>query len=179
MANEGREAGGARREEEDADRKYGDRAVAAAADPAQWEIWEAPEGQREVLYQSFPEFTCLCPRSGYPDFATVHLVTIPDRKVLELKHLKLWLNSFRDRRISHEAAAAEIVDTLARTLDLFYAFILMAYTPRGNLLTVPMIEYRRPGLGELPETDRLVFAFANAARVRDRLIDLAIKTAQP
>ena len=78
-----------------------------------WEIWSAPEGHREVLYQRFPEFTCLCPRSDYPDFATVHLVTIPDRKVLELKHLKLWLNSFRDRAISHELATAEIVEQAA------------------------------------------------------------------
>ena len=54
-----------------------------------------------TIRMRIPEFTCLCPRSGYPDFATVHLVTVPDRKVLELKHLKLWLNSYRERRISH------------------------------------------------------------------------------
>lgn len=172
MLDERREAGGGRRVEEG--QRYGDEAIKAVADPAQWEIWAAPEGHREVLYQRFPEFTCLCPRSGYPDFATVHLVTIPDRKVLELKHLKLWPNSFRERRISHEAAAAEIVDTLARTLDLFYAFILMAYTPRGNLITVPMIEFRRPGPSEVAETDQLALALANAARVRDRLIDQAV-----
>ena len=155
-------------------RKYGGEAVAAAADPATWEIWPAPEGQREVLYQRFPEFTCLCPRSGYPDFATVHLVTIPDRKVLELKHLKLWLNSFRDRPISHELAAAEIVDTLAQTLDLSYAFILMDYTPRGNLVTIPMIEHRHPRLVDLKADDPLTAALANATRVRNRLIDRAV-----
>lgn len=163
----------------DGSREYGGEAVAAAADPATWEIWPAPEGHREVLYQRFPEFTCLCPRSGYPDFAAVHLVTIPDRKVLELKHLKLWLNSFRDRRISHELAAAEIVETLARTLDLSYAFILMEYTPRGNLLTVPMIEHRQPHLSDLMEDDPLAVALANATRVRDRLIDLAVAMSQP
>jgi 7-cyano-7-deazaguanine reductase len=150
---------------------YGGEAVAAAADPATWEIWPAPKGHREVLYQRFPEFTCLCPRSGYPDFATVHLVTVPDRKVIELKHLKLWLNSYRDRPISHELAAAEIVDTLARALDLLYVFILMEYTPRGNLLTIPMIEYRRPGIEAIPHDEPLTRALANAARVRDRLID--------
>ena len=167
-----REAGGGRR-------KYGGEAVAAAADPATWEIWPAPEGHREVLYQRFPEFTCLCPRSEYPDFATVHLVTIPDRNVLELKHLKLWLNSFRDRPISHELAAAEIVDILVRTLDLSYAFILMDYTPRGNLLTVPMIEHRHPRLGDLTTDDPLSIALANATRVRDRLIDLAVSRSEP
>lgn len=150
--------------------KYGSDAVAEAADPATWEIWPAPATHREVLYQRFPEFTCLCPRSGYPDFATLHLVTIPTTRVIELKHLKLWLNSFRQRPISHELAAAEIVDTLVERLDLAFAFILMEYTPRGNLLTIPMIEYRaeqRPG----EEIDpRLAAALANAERVRDHLI---------
>jgi 7-cyano-7-deazaguanine reductase len=153
---------------------YGSDAVTAAADPATWEIWPAPEGHREVLYQRFPEFTCLCPRSGYPDFATVHLVTIPDRSVVELKHLKLWLNSFRDRPISHELATAEIIDTLARRLDLSYAFILMEYTPRGNLLTIPMIEYRAPHLRGLELDSPLTIALANAMRMRDRLIDRAV-----
>lgn len=158
---------------------YGTKAVAEAADPATWEIWPAPEGHREVLYQRFPEFTCLCPRSGYPDFATVHLVTIPERKVLELKHLKLWLNSFRDRPISHELAAAEIVETLARELELAYVFILMEYTPRGNLVTIPMIEHRSLALAGLAESDPLAVALANATRVRDRLIDRAVAAAQP
>src|SRR5690348_11030386 len=109
-------------------RNYGADAVEAAAVPANWEIWPAPERHPEVLYQHFPEFTCLCPRSSYPDFAAVHLVIVPDKKVVELKHLKLWLNSYRERAISHELATAEIVDTLASVLDLHYAFVLMHYT---------------------------------------------------
>ena len=153
---------------------YGSEAVAEAADPDSWEIWPAPAGHREVLYQRFPEFTCLCPRSGSPDFATVHLVTIPNERVIELKHLKLWLNSFRDRPISHEMAAAEIVDTLAKTLGLAYAFILMEYTPRGNLVTYPMSEFRAPELRDLDANDALAVALANATRVRDRLIDRAV-----
>lgn len=158
---------------------YGSDGVAAAANPATWEIWPAPEKHREVLYQRFPEFTCLCPRSGYPDFATVHLVTIPNRKVIELKHLKLWLNSFRERPISHELAAAEIVDTLARRLDLAYVFVLMEYTPRGNLVTIPMIEYRGPHLSGLDADLPLAIALTNATRVRDRLIDRVVGTPSP
>lgn len=155
---------------------YGREAVEAAGDPASWEIWPAPRGHREVLYQRFPEFTCLCPRSGYPDFATVHLVTIPDQKVVELKHLKLWLNSYRERTISHELATAEIMDTLVQTLDLAYGFVLMEYTPRGNLLTIPMIEYRQPGLANLDKHDPLAVALDNGQRIRDRLIDHAVDT---
>lgn len=120
--------------------RYGSDEIAKFANPENWEIWDVPEGAKEVLYQTFPEFTCLCPRSSYPDFATIHLITIPDRKVLELKNLKLWLNSYRDKPISHENATHEIIQTLADKLELAYGFILMEYTPRGNLTTFPMKE---------------------------------------
>ncbi len=150
---------------------YGSNAIAAAADPANWELWPAPEHHAEVLYQRFPEFTCLCPRSSYPDFATVHLVTVPHRKVVELKHLKLWFNSFRDRGISHELATAEIVDTLAKVLDLYYIFVLMEYTPRGNLTTVPMVEHQHPRVHDLAPTDPVRLALDNARHVKRRLID--------
>lgn len=153
---------------------YGAEAISGVADPSNWEMWPAPERHPEVLYQHFPEFTCLCPRSSYPDFASVHLVTVPDRKVVELKHLKLWLNSFRERTISHELAAAEIVDTLASTLDLHYVFILMEYTPRGNLTTYPMVEYQHPRVHDLAPEAALRLALGNARRIKERLIDRVI-----
>lgn len=153
---------------------YGAEAISGVADPSNWEIWPAPERHPEVLYQHFPEFTCLCPRSSYPDFASVHLVTVPDRNVVELKHLKLWLNSFRERTISHELAAAEIVDTLASTLDLHYVFILMEYTPRGNLTTYPMVEYQHPRVHDLAPEAALRLALGNARRIKERLIDRVI-----
>ena len=157
--------------------RYGAEAIAAAGDPTGWEIWPAPAGHREVLYQHFPEVTCLCPRSSYPDFATVHLVTVPDRKVVELKHLKLWLNGFRERSVSHELATAEIVETLAAALDPHYVFVLMEYTPRGNLTTVPMVEHRHPRLRELGPDDPLRAALENAERIKHRLIDRVIERA--
>lgn len=157
---------------------YGQTAVESAADPTHWELWPAPE-HPEALYQRFPEFTCQCPRSGYPDFATVHLITIPDRRVVELKHLKLWLNSFRDRQISHEAATAEILETLVGTISPRLAFLLMEYTPRGNLTTFPVVEHRSPALDELRPGDPLALAVANAdllkARVIDRVLARAIR----
>lgn len=161
-------------EQSPAVRPYGIEAIAAAADPAHWEIWPAPERHPEVLYQRFPEFTCLCPRSGYPDFATVHLITIPSTKVVELKHLKLWLNSFRERSISHELATAEILDTLAQVLDLHAGFILMEYTPRGNLTTYPMIEYHHPRVHNLPPDAPLRLALENFAIIKRRLIERVI-----
>jgi len=118
---------------------YGAKTVKDMSAPSNWEIWDAPLNQ-EVVYQAFPEFTCLCPRSGYPDFAKVHMVFIPNKKVVELKCLKLWLNSFRDVGISHENATYLIAKTLAVKLRLHKIFVLMEYTPRGNLTTFPMTE---------------------------------------
>ncbi len=150
---------------------YGSDAIATVADPTNWELWPAPEHHAEVLYQHFPEFTCLCPRSGYPDFATIHLVTVPHQKVVELKHLKLWFNSFRERRISHELATAEIVETLAMVLDLHYVFVLLEYTPRGNLTTLPMVEHQHPRIHDLDPTDPVRLALENARHIKFRLID--------
>ena len=131
------------------------------ANPNNWEIWEAPENE-EILYQMFPEFTCLCPRSGYPDFAKVHLVTIPDKKVVELKCLKLWLNSFRNKGISHENATQTIARTLFETLEMKYVFVAMEYTPRGNLTTYPMTQFG--------ETQRLEVQFIKQ-RLLNNLLD--------
>lgn len=117
--------------------KYGTDEIKKYANPGDWETWEGPATQ-EVIYNKFPEFTCLCPRSGYPDFATVHIIQVPTTTVLELKVLKLWLNSFRDVGISHENATSTIASTLFDKLQLAYVFVLMEYQPRGNLLTYPM-----------------------------------------
>jgi 7-cyano-7-deazaguanine reductase len=121
------------------EKKYGHSEVELMTDPKNWEVWDAPK-YIEVIYQTFPEFTCLCPRSGYPDFAKVHLIMIPGEKVLELKCLKLWLNSFRNTGISHENMTQKIADTLFNELKLRYIFVVMEYTPRGNLTTFPMTE---------------------------------------
>jgi 7-cyano-7-deazaguanine reductase len=126
------------------DNKYGGQEVDKMANPQNWEIWDAPKNE-EVLYQFFPEFTCKCPRSGYPDFAKVHIVMVPNEKVLELKCLKLWLNSFRDIGISHENMTQTIASTLSEILGLKYIYVLMEYSPRGNLTTYPMTEICKDG----------------------------------
>jgi 7-cyano-7-deazaguanine reductase len=146
--------------------KYGQQEVNKFANPDNWEIWDAPEGF-EVIYQTFPEFTCLCPRSSYPDFATIHLITIPYQKVIELKCLKLWLNSYRDKGISHENATYEIIETLGKKLNLLYGFILMEYTARGNLHTIPMREYKN-------NTDDFSIIISEAIKVKDLIIKKVI-----
>jgi 7-cyano-7-deazaguanine reductase len=109
--------------------KYGMKAIRQA----KLELWPNPNPERDYLIDiTYPEFTCLCPRSGYPDFATIRITYTPDKKVVELKALKLWLNSFRDQSISHEAATNHIFDTLAnqikpRTLEVVGDFNVRGY----------------------------------------------------
>jgi len=148
-------------------KKYGEETINKFADPKQWEIWPAPKGL-EVLYQTFPEFTCLCPRSSYPDFAKVHLIIVPRDKVLELKALKLWLNSYREKKISHENATYEILQTLCQYLDIRYGFILMEYTPRGNLTTYPMREFI--GTMEAFHESEIKSVIQNAHFIKEQLI---------
>jgi 7-cyano-7-deazaguanine reductase len=93
-------------------------------------------GRRYTIEISLPEFTCKCPFSGYPDFATIYLTYIPDERVVELKALKLYINSYRDRYISHEESANQILDDLVASCDPLEATVRADYSPRGNVHTV-------------------------------------------
>ena len=84
----------------------------------------------------FPEFTCKCPFSGYPDFATVRIAYQPNKKVVELKAIKLYLNSFRDRKISHEEVTNKIIDDFVEVADPKWIQLEADFNPRGNVHTV-------------------------------------------
>lgn len=132
-----------RKTEEATRKKYGERAIAKAA----LELWDNPSPERDYNIEiSFPEFTCLCPRSGYPDFATIQVHYIPDKKVVELKSLKLYLNSFRNEYISHEEAANRIFEMLVRKLRPRYLEVVGDFNPRGNVKTVIRVA-TEPGRG--------------------------------
>jgi 7-cyano-7-deazaguanine reductase len=112
---------------------YGEKAIRDAA----LEIWDNPNPEREYdISIVFPEFTCLCPRSGYPDFATIRLTYVPDKKVVELKSYKLYLNSFRDEKISHEAVVNKIYGDLDNVLKPRSLEVIGDFNPRGNVKTV-------------------------------------------
>ncbi|HLA51241.1 MAG TPA: preQ(1) synthase [Thermodesulfobacteriota bacterium] len=101
------------------------------------EIWDNPSADRDYTIDiSYPEFTCLCPRSGYPDFATIKVSYIPDKKVVELKSLKLYLNSFRNKYISHEAVTNEIFDALKKNLKPRHLEVVGDFNVRGNVKTI-------------------------------------------
>tara|TARA_B100000579_G_scaffold105397_1_gene83881 strand:- start:372 stop:791 length:420 start_codon:yes stop_codon:yes gene_type:complete len=84
----------------------------------------------------FPEFTCKCPFSGYPDFATLRIIYQPNKNVIELKAIKLYLNSFREKKISHEEAANKILDDFVKTSDPKWIQLEADFHPRGNLHTI-------------------------------------------
>ncbi len=113
--------------------KYGEKVI----QQAELEIWENPSPERDYEIDiSFPEFTCLCPRSGYPDFATIKIRYIPDKYIVELKSLKLYLNSFRNVYISHEEATNRIYSKLYEKLKPRFLEVIGDFNPRGNVKTV-------------------------------------------
>ena len=85
---------------------------------------------------NFPEFTCKCPFSGYPDFATLGIKYQPNLKVIELKAIKLYLNSFREKKISHEEVANKILDDLVEVSAPKWMQLEADFNPRGNVHTI-------------------------------------------
>jgi len=113
--------------------KYGAKAIKQAS----LEVWDNPNPDRDYTVEiSYPEFTCLCPRSGYPDFAEIIITYVPNKKIVELKALKLWLNGFRDTSISHEAVTNLIFDVLKKDLKPRRLEVVGDFNVRGNVKTV-------------------------------------------
>ena len=88
-----------------------------------------------------PEFTCVCPRSGFPDFATIFIKYVPDQWCVELKSLKLWINSFRNKKVFHEDVTNSILTDLVELLDPHYIEVKGDFTVRGNIKTVVTAEH--------------------------------------
>ena len=120
--------------------KYGEKIIKEFDVEKDLEIWPNKHKKNYKISITLPEFTCLCPRSGYPDFATIYLEYIPNEWVVELKAIKLYINSFRDRYISHEDSANEIFDTLYTRLKPKWMKITADFNPRGNVHTVIEID---------------------------------------
>ncbi|HLJ67685.1 MAG TPA: preQ(1) synthase [Chloroflexota bacterium] len=109
---------------------------------AELEAVPNPAPQREYQVDlTYPEFTCKCPRTGYPDFATVQLTYVPDAFICELKSFKLYLNRFRDEYGFHEAVTNQILDDFVAAIRPTRAEISADWNPRGNLKTVVRAEY--------------------------------------
>jgi 7-cyano-7-deazaguanine reductase len=110
------------------------------------ESFPNPSPRRDYLIRmQIPEFTCLCPRTGQPDFATLFLDYVPDRKCVELKSLKLYIWSFRNEGAFHEAIANRICDDLVKLLSPRYLRLAARFFVRGGIFTSVVAEHRKKG----------------------------------
>ena len=99
-----------------------------------------PDRDYEVSI-TLPEFTCLCPITGYPDFATIHVKYCPDQFIVELKSIKLYINQYRDQSMFHEAGVNKILDDLVECIQPRWVEVTGDFNPRGNVHTVVRVKY--------------------------------------
>ena len=120
--------------------KYGEKEINEFDIDDENNFWKNRHKKNYTIKIELPEFMCKCPRSGYPDFATINLEYIPAKKVIELKALKIYINSFINRYISHEDSINEIFDTLFDKLNPKWMKIIADFNPRGNVHTIIEID---------------------------------------
>jgi len=100
-----------------------------------------PERDYEIAFEA-PEFTCLCPMTSQPDFATIRIRYVPDQKCVELKSLKLYLWSYRDEGTFHEAVTNKIANDLIAALEPRYLYVEGDFYVRGGIKTVVKVEHK-------------------------------------
>ncbi|MEP7157319.1 MAG: preQ(1) synthase [Betaproteobacteria bacterium] len=107
------------------------------------EVFPNPQPKRDfVIHMQIPEFTCLCPITGQPDFATLYLDYIPEARCVELKSLKLYIWSFRNEGKFHEAVANEILDDIVKAIAPRFARLTAKFWVRGGIFTTVVAEHR-------------------------------------
>ncbi|RYG87326.1 NADPH-dependent 7-cyano-7-deazaguanine reductase QueF [bacterium] len=110
------------------------------------ETFPNPAPERDyTIRMTMPEFTCLCPKTGQPDFATLKLEYVPDATCIELKSLKLYIWSFRDRGCFHEAVTNEILSTLAGATAPRFMRLTAEFLVRGGIYTTVVAEQAASG----------------------------------
>jgi 7-cyano-7-deazaguanine reductase len=130
------------------------------------ETFANPSPERDYLiHMEIPEFTCLCPKTGQPDFAILLLDYVPDRACVELKSLKLYVWSYRNEGAFHEAVTNRILDDLARATKPRYMRLAARFYVRGGIYTTVVAEQRKRGWA-LPEG--LIPALPLASRASER-----------
>ena len=107
------------------------------------ETFPNPSERDYTIRMQIPEFTCLCPKTGQPDFATLDLEYVPDQRCVELKSLKLYIWSFRDRGTFHEAVTNEIADHLTSAMDPRFLRLSARFNVRGGIYTTVVVERRQ------------------------------------
>ncbi len=114
-------------------------------------------GRDYHIHMEIPEFTCLCPKTGQPDFATLILDYIADEKCVELKSLKLYIWSFRNEGAFHEAVTNRILDDLVSATNPRFMRLTARFYVRGGIFTSVVAEHRKPGWQPAPLVDLTQF----------------------
>jgi 7-cyano-7-deazaguanine reductase len=113
--------------------------------------FDNPTPERDYTIRiTVPEFTCLCPLTGQPDFATLTMDYVPDRLCAELKSVKLYIWSYRDKGAFHEAVTNQILDDLIKAINPRFMRIKAEFNVRGGIYTTVISEHRQPGWQALP-----------------------------
>ncbi len=122
------------------------------------ETFPNPKPERDFhIHMEVPEFTCLCPKTGQPDFATLILDYIPDKLCVELKSLKLYMWSFREEGHFHEAVTNRILDDLAKATKPRFMRLTAKFYVRGGIFTHVVAEHRKKGWQPAPRVELLSF----------------------
>ena len=115
------------------------------------ETFPNPSSDRDyTIRMRIPEFTCLCPKTGQPDFATLHLEYVPDAKCIELKSLKLYIWSYRNEGAFHEAVTNRILDDLVQLMKPRFIRLTAEFYVRGGIYTTVVAEHRKAGWTPAP-----------------------------
>jgi len=110
----------------------------------QLDLFDNPKPQRDyTITIRCPEFTSLCPKTSQPDFGEITIEYCPDKKCIELKSLKFYMQSYRNRGVFYEALTNEILDDLAQASKPRWMKIISRFTPRGGITTEVLAEYRK------------------------------------
>jgi 7-cyano-7-deazaguanine reductase len=110
------------------------------------ETFDNPHTDRDYTIRiRVPEFTCLCPKTGQPDFAVLHLEYVPDQRCVELKSLKLYVWSYREEGAFHEAVTNRILGDLVEACQPRFMRLRAEFNVRGGIYTDVIVEHRQPG----------------------------------
>ena len=129
------------------------------------ETFPNPAPQRDFLiHMEIPEFTCLCPKTGQPDFGALTVEFIPEKTCIELKSLKLYIWSFRDEGCFHEAVTNRILDDLVKATKPRFMRVTARFFVRGGIFTNVVAEHRKKGWKPEPKIELAEFAVQSSTR---------------
>ena len=118
------------------------------------ETFPNPKPERDYTIRiKVPEFTCLCPKTGQPDFATIHLKYVPAERCVELKSLKLYMWSYRDEGAFHEAVTNQMLSDLASATSPRFMRVTAEFYVRGGIYTTVVAEHLHPEWRPEPKVD--------------------------